>query len=119
MFEDREHFDGVHPFVIRGHFSQWAANALQEEQGKGKCAARSGRYNYCLHVDHDALQSVINGPAPPAENLGNGFINLLCREIFGGTRSEHTFGRDEKDNCWMRITYQDLMARWYNQFRRQ
>jgi len=115
VFEDREHLDGARPFVIRGHFSQWAANASQEEQGKGKFAIQSQRYNCCLHVDRDALQSVINGPAPPADNLGNGFVNLVCRKFLGGMRPEHTYGRDEKDLCWMRITYQDLMATWYNQ----
>lgn len=119
MFEDREHFDGARPFVIRGHLSQWAANAPQEEQGKGKFARHSQRYNYCLHVDQDALQSIINGPAPPADNLGNGFVNLVCRKILGGMRPQHISGRDEKDHCWMRITYQDLIATWYNQFRTQ
>lgn len=79
----------------------------------------SQRYNYCLRVGEEALQSVINGPAPPADNLGNSFVNLVCRRILGGMRPEHTFGRDEKDPFWMRITYQDLTATWYNQFRPQ
>lgn len=118
VFEDREHLDGVHPFVIRENSSQWATNAVQEEQDNGKFVAHSQRY-YCLHVDQDALRSLISGPAPPADNLGNGFINLVCRRILGEMRPEHTSGRDEKDHCWMRITYQDLMAAWYNQFRTQ
>jgi hypothetical protein len=33
VFEDRELFEGAHPSVIREHFSQWAVNAPQEEQG--------------------------------------------------------------------------------------
>lgn len=119
VLEDREHFDGAHPSDIREHFSQWAANAPQEEQGKGKFAMRSQRYNYCLHVDQDALQSVINGLPPPADNLGNGFVNLVCLKVWGGMRPEHTYGRDEKDHCWMRISYTRLMASWYNQFRIQ
>jgi hypothetical protein len=80
---------------------------------------RSQRYNYCLHVDQDALQSVINGPAPPSDTLGDGFVNLVCLKILGGMRPEHTYGRDEKDHYWMRISYTRLMASWYHQFRPQ
>jgi hypothetical protein len=71
VFEDREHFDGAHPSDIREHFSQWAANALQEGQGEGKFAMRSQRYKYCLHVDQDALESVLEGPAPLADKEGS------------------------------------------------
>ena len=31
VFEDHEHFEGAHPFVIREHFSQWAVKAPQKE----------------------------------------------------------------------------------------
>lgn len=31
VFEDPEQFDGAGPFVIREHFSQWAAKAPQKE----------------------------------------------------------------------------------------
>ena len=105
--------------MIREQFSQWVANAPQEEQGEGKFAMRSQRCNYCLHVDQEALQSVIDGPAPPADNLGNGFVNLVCRNILGGMRPEYTYARDEKDHCWMRVSYERLMASCYNQFRLQ
>jgi hypothetical protein len=37
----------------------------------------------------------------------------------GGMRPEHTEGREERDLCWMRITYQDLMVGWYSQLRPQ
>ena len=119
VFEDRAHFDGAHPSIIREHFAQWVVNAPQEEQGEGRFPMHSQRYNFCLHVDQDALISVINGPAPPADNLGNGFVNLVCLKILGGMRPVHTYGRDKKDHCYMRITYQDLMTTWYNLFRTQ
>lgn len=111
----------VHFFRLVSTFAKaaWAADAPQEEQGEGRFAMHSQRYDYYLHVDEDALQSVINGPAPPAHNLGNSFVNLVCRRILVGMRPEHTYGCDEKDHCWRRITYQDLMATWYNQFRPQ
>lgn len=119
VFEDAERFDKAHPSVIRESFSQWAETAPQREQGEGKFAGRSQRYDYCLHVDQEALLSVISGPAPPVDNLSGGFVNLVCRKVLGGMRPEHTEGREERDWCWMRITYQNLMVSWYNQFRPQ
>lgn len=61
-------------------------------------------------------QSVIHGPAPSADNLGNGYVNLVCRNILGGMRPEHTSARDEQDHYWMRIRYQNLVVTWYNKF---
>jgi hypothetical protein len=119
VFEDRESLDKAHPSTVREIFSQWAETAPQREQGEGKFAMRSQRYNYCLHVNQEALQSVIGGPAPPADNLGNGFVNLVCRRVLGGMRPENTEGREGRDLCWMRITYQDLMVGWYSQLRPQ
>jgi hypothetical protein len=115
VFEDREQFDGLHPYAVREHFAQWAASVPQQEQGESRHSARSQRYDYCIHVDQGAIQSVIS----QADNLGKGNVNLTCREIFRGMGPEHTAGRDQQDHCWMRIMYQDLMATWYNQFRPQ
>lgn len=56
VFEDREHFDGIHPSAVRDRFSQRIVTAPQREQGKGKCPARSQPYNHCLQ---EALQSDI------------------------------------------------------------
>jgi len=98
VFDDHGQFDGAHPSTVREHFAQWVAYAPQQEQGQGKYAMRSQRYNFCLHVDQDALQSVISGPAPPADKLGDGFVNLVCLRILGGMRPEHTHGRDERDH---------------------
>lgn len=122
VFDNRETFDRVHPSVVREHFEKWTATAPEQEQGEGKSEGYSQRYNYCIHVDQEALQSVISGSAPPADNLGDGFVNLVCRDgpnVLGGMRPEHTEDRDERDLCWMRITYYDLMVGWYNLLRRQ
>lgn len=104
VFEDRNIFDRAHPSTIREHCKQWASTAPQQEQdSEGKS---SQRYRYCLHVDQTALLSVINGPAPPEDNLGDGFVNLICLPgWWGGMRPEHTEDRDERDNCWMRVEY--------------
>lgn len=62
VFEDRDQFDKMHPSAVLEHFTQWVATAPQE-QGEGKHMTRSQRYNYCLHVNQEALKSVIDGPS--------------------------------------------------------
>jgi len=79
----------------------------------------SQRYNYCLHVDQEALLSVISGPVPPADKLGTGFVNLLCRDILGGMRPEHMSVLEERDRYWVRVAYSALMSNQYSLFRSQ
>jgi len=118
VFEDKAVFDGAHPSTIREHFREWTITAPQQEQGVA--AMQSQRYNYCLHVDQASLQSILDAPAPPDYDINNGgFVNLVCLHVLGGMRPEHTEGRDQQDQCWTRIGYQDLMVTWYNLFRKQ
>jgi hypothetical protein len=120
VFENPDLFDNAHPSTIREHFTQWAVTAPQQEQGEGAYPMRSQRYNYCLHVDQEALLSVIGGPPPSVLTfIGPGYVNLVCKTIMGGMRPEHTFGRAEQEHCFMRINYQSLMLHWYNQLRRE
>ncbi|KAI7158598.1 hypothetical protein KC349_g4775 [Hortaea werneckii] len=119
VFEDRDRFDSMHPSAVLEHFTQWAATAPQQEQGESAYHWRSQRYNYCLHVDQEALQSVIGASAPPADRFGPGYVNLVCRKIIGGMRPEYTDDRANRDHCFMRINYQSLMVGWYSQLRPQ
>lgn len=120
VFEDKALFDKASPAGIREHFEEWTTTALHHEQGPEAVYSRdSQRYNYCLHIDQAALVSVLSAPDPLEDYLSNGFVNLVCLHIRGGMRVEHTEGRDERDCCWMRISYLDLMSTWYNFFRAQ
>ncbi|KAG9692004.1 hypothetical protein KCU95_g7615, partial [Aureobasidium melanogenum] len=117
VFEDRALFDAAEPATVREHFRQWVQDAPQREQAVP--AMRSQRYNFCVHVDEEALQSIISGPSPPGDELGTGYVNLVCLEISGGVRAEFETDNTELDRCWMRVTYQDLMPTWYINFRTQ
>jgi hypothetical protein len=120
VFENSDIFDNAHPSTVREHFTQWAVTAPQQEQGEGAYPMRSQRYNYCLHVDQEALLSVIGGSPPSVLTfMGPGYVNLVCKTIIGGMRPEHTFGRAEQEHCFMRINYQSLMLYWYDQLRRE
>jgi hypothetical protein len=57
VFDIPSIFDDASTSAIREHFKQWAATALQHEQGTGP--GLSQRYRYCIQVDDEALESVI------------------------------------------------------------
>jgi hypothetical protein len=117
VFDDRDTFEAASPVTVREHFEKWVQGAPECEQGVP--AMRSQRYNFCVHVDEKALQSIISQSPPPEDTLGIGYVNLVCLEILGGVRAEYETENTELDRCWMRVTYQDLMPTWYNLFRTQ
>jgi hypothetical protein len=85
VFENSDIFDNAHPSTVREHFAQWAVTAPRQEQGEGAYPMRSQRYNYCLHVDQEALLSVIGGSPPSVLTfMGPGYVNLVCKTIIGG-----------------------------------
>lgn len=64
ILEDRR-FDGASSFTIRDHFEQWVTTAAPAEQGISTEDLRfkeGGRYKFCLMVDEEALQSILNVP---------------------------------------------------------
>lgn len=110
VIEEPELLDGASPATVRQLFRTWAETAPQREQGRP--AMRSQRYRYCLHVDQAALESVLHGPAPPEDELGDGYANI----IFEGPSSVSELGCRADPYC-MKISYADLMVTWYNLFR--
>lgn len=129
VFDDPALFDGAATSAIRQHFKQWVATAPQREQGTG--AGQSQRYEYCLQVDAAALRSVLEAPAPPEENVGEGFVNLIWQdwtpESDEDTGYEAIEGCTKQDVGWMRISYGFLIrfyclfrksGSWYGEYRR-
>lgn len=81
VFENRERFEGASTATIREHFQTWATTAVQEEQGVSPEMLRyanikAPRYRYCLFVDEESLQSVVQTPLDryPAKSV---FVNML------------------------------------------
>lgn len=108
-------FDSATPAFVRQQFLQWAETAPQIEQGD-QPACKSQRYRYCLHVDQAALESVINGPPPPDDALGGGYVNLVFADSLSANDLDPAVD-PAADRYWMRITYESLMVGWYSLFR--
>ncbi|KAG9604934.1 hypothetical protein KCU77_g3822, partial [Aureobasidium melanogenum] len=117
VLEDKALFDAAKPATVREHFRQRVRDAPQHERSVP--AMRSQRYNFCVYIDEDALQSIVSGPPPPGDELDTGYVNLICLDMLGGVRAEFDTDHTQLDRCWIRVTYQDLMPTWYINFRTQ
>jgi hypothetical protein len=57
-------FEGATVATLREHFNQWAKAGRKEEQGVSEdYCARTGRARFCIMVDQEAMESVLNAPA--------------------------------------------------------
>lgn len=80
VFDDRSLFDGVPTATIRKHFKDWSESAVLAEQGTTD-PGKSSRYCYCLQIDHEAMQSILQAPAPPDYIRGNtGWVKLIVKD---------------------------------------
>ena len=109
---------------------------MASEQEQGRPAGRAQRYRYCLHVDQEAVESVLAGPEPPEDELGGGYVNIVMippgydaepddeePDDEEGEAEATEVEEDKKDDepqldpAYMRISYADLLVTWYNLFR--
>jgi hypothetical protein len=114
VLADPTTLDGATPGEARQYFQHWSETASMEEQGAP--AGLAQRYRYFLHVDQEALESVLAGPEPPEDELGDGYVNIVLAK---GIEVEADEDGDEPplDLGYMRISYTDLLVTWYNLFR--
>jgi hypothetical protein len=75
VLQEREMFDGAAPDDVRQYSKQFVGAAAELEQGRP--AGLAQRYRYCLHVDQEAVESVLAGPEPPEDALGGGYVNIV------------------------------------------
>jgi len=83
-FDNRSAFNGASKDHVREHFKHWcASDEAKAEHGDAfrdqeTMLFSSPRYTYCIHVDAEALQSVMNGPQPPDVDFdGHGRVNIV------------------------------------------
>ncbi|KAJ5813605.1 uncharacterized protein N7503_000355 [Penicillium pulvis] len=80
VFEDRGLFEGASTATIREDFQKWATTAIQEEGGSldmiGSWSFRVTRHRFCLFVDEESLQSVLQAPIEDCINK-HAFANML------------------------------------------
>ncbi|GIC87607.1 uncharacterized protein Aud_003992 [Aspergillus udagawae] len=81
VVEDRALFEGASTATIREHFQRWATTAIQEESGGSPDMIRysnveAARYQFCLFVDEESLQSVLRAPIDDCINK-DAFVNML------------------------------------------
>jgi hypothetical protein len=123
--EDRATLDGASIPRLRERFNLWAAEAVVAENPRARIrtpdccpTAVSGRYNCFIHVDEEALQSVV---AAPGLNRYSepGYVNLVNSlwEPMGDRYYDHGYDPDDPlnevlepiDGCveenvgWMRV----------------
>lgn len=124
IFEDPAAFSGVDAATIRSHFRIWAATAADREQGAGP--ARSQRYQFCIQVDSDALQSILHAPASLSFRQNMGWVKLIWKDwepaeddVMEWPEDQPIEGIALQDVGWCRATYEHLFPTMYALIRNQ
>ena len=80
VIEDRALFEDASTATIREHFQKWAIAAIQEDGGSPgmirNSSVQAARYRYCLFVDEESLQSVLQAPINDCFNK-DAYVNML------------------------------------------
>lgn len=135
FIENRDTLENASKDQLRARFNAWAAEAADVENPR-RIKHPYGlygilRYNYFVHVDHDALRSVAyNAPQPPELALDcSGYVNFVkanwvpMSQILlaaghsledDGETYEPIEGCSEEDVGWMRLASINLTAGFYH-----
>ncbi|KAF2432499.1 hypothetical protein EJ08DRAFT_647955 [Tothia fuscella] len=147
--EDRLLFDGATKSFVRDHFREWITSreAVQEQELVDESVgplveqedeqdldyfnmakATETRYKFAVHVDADALDSIINrAPQPPEYDYGVGFVNLIQKDWYmpepGDENDPVDEGEEPIEGCrrhdvgWMKVAIENLNPGIYTAFR--
>ncbi|GIK05791.1 hypothetical protein Aspvir_009904 [Aspergillus viridinutans] len=119
VIEDSRSLDGATTAVIRQHFRQWVATAVQEAPDATSPRLQlSQRYNFCLQITQDVLDSVLT------DEEEGGFVRLIRRDwkeydpFYEGERledeEEAIEGCTLEDVGWMKVPFDGVMVvPWY------
>ncbi|KAF2432536.1 hypothetical protein EJ08DRAFT_647982 [Tothia fuscella] len=118
VFDEKSSFDGVDDSVVRQHFTNWMKSAPQEEQNTTR--GLSQRYRFCVQVDQDALDSVVENDSD--SNLKDGWVKLVWADYTDHLREleikypvkPRLIPPDPLEiHPWMMVTYQYLLPGMY------
>lgn len=122
--EDRSEFEGATIDQIREHFENWvcdSSRSILQEQGPDANPYPTARYTYPIHVDAEAMYSVVeSAPQPPARDKdGVGYVNLInsyWRPQETSSQCEEGFHEQDgnDDVGYMRVCLQGLHPRVYS-----
>lgn len=118
VIEDSGSLDGATTAVIRQHFQQWVATAVQEEPGTTWPGLQwSQRYMYCLQITQDVLDSVLT------DKEEGRFVQLIRRgweEYNRNDQGERVEDEHAIEGCtledvgWMKVPFDGVMVvPWY------
>ncbi|KAL3473092.1 hypothetical protein BJX99DRAFT_234240 [Aspergillus californicus] len=126
VMQDQAAFDGATTSAIREHFKRWTETAVEEEQGAGARPRHAQRYQYCLQVDEDALETVVRqtpGPEYPRHLNEAGYVKIINRdwepydpveyqdgEFIGEDPEEPIDGCTLHDVGWMKVSYLTIIS---------
>lgn len=122
--EDESKFEGASINQIRQHFEDWVCDSdksILGEQGGDANIYPTARYIYPIHVDAEAMYSVVeSAPQPPARDKdGIGYVNLInsyWRPQEPSSQYDEEFHEQDgnDDVGYMRVCLQELHPRVYS-----
>lgn len=132
VIEDKQKFDGVRVRDVRDAFVEWVRLQTGEQKEvpyDGRMVSQ--RYRYCIVVDEEALESVLEDEEEEeAVGIRDGFVKLVWKDWEGwktGTGGRRENGDDKEDGegerqvagtgGWMRVACQDVMVDVYHLLR--
>ncbi|MCJ1224048.1 hypothetical protein MMC12_000691 [Toensbergia leucococca] len=112
--EDRAFLDGASKDQVRQHFRHW----IVTNTAAGRKERLAPRYNYCVHVDKESLESVIKyAPQPPDADLAPiGYVNIISANwTFEEDEDEDEIeGCTQNDVGWMKAPVDGLAPGFYS-----
>ena len=136
VMEDKERFDGAEVRDVRGAFVEWVRAQRGEDGGRERNEQWNGRmvsqrYRYCVMVDEEALESILEDEdEEEAVGIRDGFVKVVWKDwegwkISAGNEGNERDGEEDEEGerqvagtgGWMMVACQDVMVDLYDLLR--
>lgn len=89
VIEDREKLDGISKDKVRKFFNKWVAEAVKKGDGQGPKAKQgpdgllpcTARYQYCIYVDQESLESVLRANDPSNQQPITPYVIIIRLDL--------------------------------------